>query len=363
MIERASIRFHKVKSCGLYRQRARNSEMGSFTEIVNNIYNWSSSGGRLIQNTCTYEVNEDTDMDFLETYLVSMKHDPSSGDYFVAMWNRTHDSGDSVYALDPSTTVDNLSEGALHRGNLPSQSIPGYATYFWLMPSQNTIATITFGTPRTGMKPFSHWLESFIKTESRYVRFDENDQFLGYAIGNNQPNNDLVARFTRTLHKNPAKRDLILRSREQIRGVIRRINLDRGQPVHEGAVDKLLNLIGIANSSGHMPHEIPLTYELNYTPSEAELNQIIVNYESGQDNGSWQDVGFKFPQNNVFGADEKEWLSKSYSKGKISIDVEWVVAGQLLNMVALKASINSRREELEALLPAIREVSASTQVA
>lgn len=363
MIEKASVRFHKIKSCGLYRERARKPELGSFTEIVNNIYNWSNSQGRLIQNTCTYEVNEDSDMDFLETYLVSMKHDSISGDYFIAMWNKTHDSGDSVYALDASATIDNVNEQALYKGNLPSHSIPGFATYFWLMPSQNTIATITFGTPRTGMKPFSHWLESFIKTESRYVKFDDNDQFIGYAVGDNKPNAELVPRFTRTLHKNPAKRDLILQSRDQIRGVIRRIKLDRAQPIHEGTVDKLLSLIGIANRNEHMPHEIPLTYELNYTPSEAELNGIIDNYESGQGNGSWEDVGFKFPQNNVFGADEKEWLSKSYCKGKISIDVEWVVIGQLLDMLNLKTSINSRREELMNLLPAIREVDAEIQVA
>ena len=360
-MERASIRFHKVKSCGLYRPRARTPEMGAFTSIINNVYNWLNSGGRLIQNTCTYEVNEDFDMDFLETYLVSMKHDSTTGDYFIAMWNKTHDSGDSTYALDPTATVDNISEQALHRGNLPAQSIPGYATYFWVIPSKNTIATITFGTPRTGMRPFSHWLESFIKTESRYVRFNENDQFIGYAEGTNQPITDLEPRFTRTLHKNPAKRDLIIRSREQIRGVIRRINLDRAQPVHLGAVDNLLSLIGITNSNQHMPHEIPLTYELNYTPSESELTRIIANYESGQDNGSWEDIGFKFPQSNAFGADEKEWLSKSYSKGKISINVEWLVMGQLLDMEDLKGCINERREELIALLPAV--LRAATQVA
>jgi hypothetical protein len=363
MIEKASIRFHQVKSCGLYRARSRTPEIGSFTEIINNIYNWSNTGGRLIQNTCTYEVNEDFDMDFLETYLVSMEHDPTSGNYFIAIWNRTHESGDSVYGLDPTTTVGNVNERALHGSNLPAQSIPGYATYFWIIPSKNTIATITFGTPRTGMKSFSHWLKSFIKTESRYVRFDDNDQFIGYAEGSNQPNSELEPRFKRTLHKNPAKRDLIIRNRGYIRGVVRRINLDRAQPTHVGTVDKLLSLIGITNSNEQMPHEIPLTYELNYTPSEAELDLIITTYEAGLDDGSWEDIGFKFPQKNVFGADEKEWLSKSYSKGKISIDVEWVVLGQLLDMDNLRVSINSRRKELIALLPTVREVNVATEVA
>lgn len=363
MIEKASIRFHEIKHCGLFRPRARTADLGSFREIVNNIYNWSNSGGRLIQNTCTYEVNEDFEMDFLETYLVGMKHDPTTGDYLLAMWNRTHDSGDSVYALDPNTTVDNVNERALHKGDLPPQSIPGFATYFWLVPTQNTIGTITFGTPRTGMKSFAYWLESFIKTESRYVRFDESDKFSGYAEGENQPNPELEPRFTRSLHKNPAKRHLIVRNREQIRGVIRRIYLERAQPVHQDAVDRLLRLVGIAHQNDQMPHKIPLTYELSYTPSEAELTHMIATYEEGTETGSWEDIGFKFPQNNVFGADEKEWLSKSYSKGKINIDLEWVVVGQLLDMINLKEKVNARREELLALLPSMRVVREAPQVA
>lgn len=348
MTEKASIRFHKIKHCGLYRERGRSPEMGSLRDIIRNIYNWSNVNGRLIQNTCTYEVNSAFDMDFLETYLVSMKYDIDSGDYFIAMWNRTHDSGDSVYALDPTATIGNLNKKALHKGDLPSKSIPGHATYFWIIPSKQTIATITFGTPRTGMNPFSHWFESFIKTESKYVRFDDKDKFIGYSKNTKKPIKDLVPRFTRSLHKNPFKKDLILENRIHILGVIRRIRLDRSQPAHKGAVERLLGLVGIANKSDQIPHTIPLTYELDYTPTESELTGMISSYENSE---SWEDVGFKFSSKNGFGADRKEWLSKSYSKGKIHIEVDWLVPGQLLDMAKLKTVVSKRRDELMELIP------------
>jgi len=335
--------------------------MGSFSEIANNIQNWSNTKGKLIQNTCTYEVNEDFDMDFLETYLVAMKHDAETGDYFLAMWNRTHESGDSVYALNPNTTIDDIGEGALHKGDLPAHSIPGFATYFWLMPSKNTVATITFGTPRTGIKQFSYWLENFIRTESRYVRFD-NDEFLGYANGDNPPNSELIPRFARTLHKNPAKKDLIINNRDEIRGVIRRVTLARSQIAHEETLGHLTRLFG-SKSKELIPHEIPLTYELGYTPSKVELDRIIEAYEEGSGTGNWEDVGFKFSQTNKFGADEKEWLSKSFSKGKMSIDLEWVVSGQLINMDSLKTQVRARRDEFIALLPIARLVKPVEEVA
>lgn len=363
MLEKASIRYHKVEQCGLYRPKARKPEMGSFASIIDNVYKWSNTGGKLIQNTCTYEVSEDFDMDFLETYLVSMKHNVTTGDYFLAMWNKTHDSGDSVYALDPATAVDHLSKGALHKGNLPAKSIPGYATYFWIIPAQNTIATITFGTPRTGMRSFSYWLENFIATESRYVAFDDDDNFMGYAVGENDPNPELEPRFVRKLHKNPGKRDLILKNRDKIKGVIRRITLDRAQSIHAGTIDKLLSLVGITDPNFLVNHKIPLSYELNYTPTADELDHMIEEYENSHSVGSWEDIGFKFPQNNSFGADEKEWLSRSYAKWQIGIDVEWVVIGQLLSIDNLMKSVNGSRTELMELLPILKSADKITKAA
>ncbi|WP_138518301.1 hypothetical protein [Limnobacter alexandrii] len=348
MIETASLRFHKVKHCGLYKQLGRKAEFGSFKEIVENVKNWSSHSNRLVHNTCTYEVSADADMDFLETYLVSAKHESSTGDYVFATWNRTHNSGDSVYGLDPSTAVDSVSKGALHKGNLPAKSIPGYASYFWLIPSSNTIATITFGVPRTGMKPFAYWLESFIRAESRYVRFDKEDKFLGYAAGTSAPNPDLHPRFERSLHRNLPKRDIIIKYRSHITGVVRRINLTRTKAAHLTVLEKLGSLMGVSSQTSNQI-DVPLTYELKYTPSEADLDAIIKAYEGDSSTSNWEDVGFKFPASNAFGANQIEWLSKSYAKGQASIDVAWVVPGQLLDMQVLLNTLTKRRSELVAL--------------
>ncbi len=86
-MEKANIRFYKVKKCGLYKPLARNATLGSFKEISNNIFNWSKAKNRLIQSTCTYEVNDDFDMNFLETYLMSMKQSESYNDYILTTWN------------------------------------------------------------------------------------------------------------------------------------------------------------------------------------------------------------------------------------------------------------------------------------
>lgn len=351
MSETASIRFQKVKNCGIYKRKARNASLGSFHDISNNIFNWSNSGSRPIQNTCTYEVHSAWEMEFLETYIVSIKNDTNTGDYFIAMWNRTHDAGDSVYALNPSATVDNISTSTFHRGNLPPDSIPGFATYFWLIPNKNTMATITFGTPRTGMSAFSYWLENFILTESRYTRFDSNNNFLGFASGSNTPNPNLEPRFKREMHRNPAKLDLIRSHRQQITGLVRRINLSRTQQVHESTLDRLARLAGLNQNSPNIPTETQLSYELSFTPSEAELEELIQPFEENIPQNGWEDVGIKFSQSNLFGASKIEWLSKSYAKSQINLDVDWIIHGQLLDMDDLKNKILGRREELIALIP------------
>lgn len=343
-MESVNLRFHHVKHCGLYKRHARTAEFGSFSEIIDNVHTWSSHGGRQIQNTCTYEVSPDSQLDFLETYLVSIKHDSSTGDYVLATWNRTHESGDSVYGLDPSATVDSVSKSALHKGNLPAQMIPGYASYFWVIPSMHTIATITTGTPRTGMKPFSHWLESFIKTESRYPRFRDGE-FIGYANQSGVPNPELHVRFERSLHRNLPKRDIIVKYRPHITGVIRRINLIRTKANHSTVLNQLGALIGLGVQTS-VTVDVPLTYKLRYTPSETDLKEIIQSYDADEGKSGWEDVGFEFPASNTFGADEIEWLSKSYAKGKASLNLQWVVPNQLLDMNSLLTTLKKRRAEL-----------------
>ncbi len=349
-MEPVNLRFHHVKHCGLYKKNGRNAVFGSLTQILNNVNHWSSHGGRQIQNTCTYQVCADSELEFLETYLVSIKHDASTGDYVLATWNRTHESGDSVYGLDPSAAVDSVSKNALHKGNLPAQMIPGYASYFWVIPSKHTIATITTNSPRTGMKPFSHWLESFIKTESRYARF-ENSNFLGYADNDGAPNPDLHVRFERSLHRNLPKRDLIIKYRPHITGVIRRINLIRTKANHTSVLNQLGALMGLGVQTS-VTVDVPLTYKLRYTPSEDDLNEIIRSYEADEGKSAWEDVGFEFPESNAFGANDIEWLSKSYAKGKASLNLQWIVPNQLLDMQVLLTTLTHRRDELIRLFSA-----------
>lgn len=350
-MEKSNIRFYEVKQCGLFKPHGRNASVGSFQAITDNVFNWSKVKKRLVQSTCTYEINDDFEMDFLETYLVSVKKENSNGDFIITTWNKTHDSGNSVYALDPGTTIDSVNAKAFHKGNLPATSIPGYATYFWMLPSINTMATITFGSPRSGMAPFSYWLESFINTQSRYCHLNPaGNKIIGYSDGSSPPNSELEARFKRFLHKNPAKKEMIVKNRSKISKIIKRVKLDRTQIVHTKALDSLSRIFGFSQKPELTDSELSLTYEMGYTPTKDQLKEIISTYESSDCLTNWEDVGFVFPENNSFGANKKEWLSKSYAKTKLQLDVDWIIPGQLLNTEKLIETIQSRRPELIKLL-------------
>lgn len=350
MSERASIRFYDVKHCGLFKARARQSTLGSFSEILHNIYNWAGEPGRLVLNTCSYEVDEDFEQEFLETYLVSAQKYSATGDYLFCFWNRTHASGDSVYALDAGTQLTNVSEKTFHQGNLPESSIPGYATYFWFIPSKSAMATITFGNPRSGMNAFSYWLESFFRTESRFAAFDESDQFIGYRAADGSIHNDLEPRFGKQLYRNPSKRQLILSNCQHIRGVVRRINLERGQVADKGLIDSLKSRVGISTETEVHDHDVSLKYEFSYTPTESEVQEMFSAYEASPSKSNWEDVGFVFPDNNSFGAAKKEWLSKSFAKIKLTVDIEWILVGQLVKGDVLLQTLHSHRSELLNLL-------------
>lgn len=350
MTERASIRFYNVRHCGLFKKKARKSTLGSFNEVLHNIYNWASEHGRLVLNTCSYEVNEDFEQEFLETYLVSAQKCRDTGDYLFCFWNRTHASGGSVYALDAGTQLTNVSEQTFHQGDLPESSIPGYATYFWFIPSRSVMATITFGSPRSGMNAFSYWLESFFRTESRFATFDEGDQFLGYSAADGTIYSDLEPRFTKELYRNPSKRQLILSNCDHISGVVRRINLERGQVADKSLIDNLKSRVGISTETEVYEHDVSLKYEFSYTPTESEVQEMLSSYEISASKSNWEDVGFVFPDNNAFGAAKTEWLSKSFAKTKLAIDIEWILIGQLVKGDVLLQTLYTHRSELLNLL-------------
>lgn len=319
----------------------------AFSELLT-IYNWSQSN-RLIQNTCTYEIQNDSEMDFLKTYLVSATKNEFTGDYLFVYWNQTHETGDGHYALNPTSIVGQESSSQFHRSNLPEASIPGYATYFWFMPDSNKMATITFGSPRSGMNAFSYWMKGFLKTESRYARFDNEDNFLGYSDSDATPIEDLEVRFTKSLHKNPSKQQMIINNHSYIKSVIRRIRLDRSQALHTDALGKLKELMGISGTQFDT-QQVPLNFKLDYQPSRAEIISMIDDYENSPTRTGWEDVGFVFPESNSFGAEPKEWLSKSFAKTKVSFNVDWVLAGQLVNGSQLLNSIVSQRTDLISLM-------------
>lgn len=350
MPERASIRFYDVKQCGLYRPRARHSTLGSFNEVLHNIYNWATEPGRLILNTCSYEVNDEFDQEFLETYLVSAQMHNETGDYLFCFWNRTHATGDSVYALDAGAQLTNVSEQTFHQGHLPESSIPGFATYFWFIPSKSVMATITFGNPRSGMNAFSYWLENFFRTESRFATFNGQDKFIGYSAPDGSIYDDLEPRFIKSLYRNPSKKQLILSNCQHIRGIVRRINLERGQVADKGLLDSLKNRAGMSTNTEIHEHDISLKYEFTYTPTEREVQEMFSQYETSVVRTNWEDVGFLFPDNNGFGAQKVEWLSKSFAKIKIVVDIEWVLIGQLAKGDILLQTLKAHRSELLNLL-------------
>ncbi|MEZ8718399.1 hypothetical protein AB6D81_20675 [Vibrio splendidus] len=342
MSEKASVRFYRVNKCGLAKRHARQCSIGSYKSVIENIYNWAK--GKYIQNTCTYEISEDSEMEFLQTYLVSAQRNSKENEYLFTFWNRTHESGDSVYALDSTVKMGDLSSKSFHKGNLPESSIPGYATYFWFLPNKGVFATITFGNPRNGLAPMSYWLENFLVTESRYAKF-EGLVFKGFEAMDGTLHQDLEPCFRKELFDIPAKKSLIMQYSSHIKGVIRRVHLSRGIEVDETTFLGLSKILGMKKAELE-ESDMSLSYELSYVPTQEELKDIIEQYETTATRGKWEDVGFKFSESNDIGMNKKEWLSKSYAKAKISLEVEWVIVGQLLNTPHLLKTINSHKQEL-----------------
>lgn len=345
MSKNASILFNKITHCGLFKPMAKRSTLSSYDQLLDNMHKWVNSKDMQIINTCTYNPNS-SNKEFLETYVAHLSKDNDTGDYFLVLWNRTHESGDSVYALDPTTKTKKITTSSFKSGNLPANHIPGFATYFWIIPSKMSFATITFGTTRTGTPSLQHWINNFYKHESRWAHYNDKDKFIGYKNpnANEDLNTELEPRFKYIRFINPAKYKLITKNFTSIIGTKQKVVLNRKELLDEGCIKSLFNKAGVGTGYTSRDSSVHLTYDIDIIPTKEKIAELILQAE--EKDHSWEDIGFKFPKKNNFGADEVEWLGKSYAKTRFEVNAEWIIENQLVDFEDLKLELNNARKRL-----------------
>ncbi|MDO9597027.1 MAG: hypothetical protein Q7J47_04830 [Azoarcus sp.] len=325
MREKAKISFYEISDCGYFKRGKEHPVFGSIAATLQNLDDWSQ--GKSLAETKTFEPADGEDVH--PAYLMDIR---KLGDtWLVSIWNQTPANESGVASIRGNSSVGSAE---VVMNDIEKGSIPGFATYFWFIPSRNLFASIRFQHLWTGQQSLQKYVEAFLASFSNHVVYSDDDdqvEILGYA---NDPAKDapinLYPRFRTGLLRKPGARELIQQNRINIRKVIRKtvLKLDREEDLSKW--QSLLRWTHMEEPAKH-PDKVRVQYELNGAMTEDDLQAIFEDWDAGHES-EWDDYGFMFLGQSA----QPYWLSHTLARSQFELDVtrdseEVVNAESLLN--------------------------------
>ncbi|MFJ5428231.1 hypothetical protein ACIPUP_03580 [Pectobacterium actinidiae] len=337
ILETATITFYRIQKCGYYLYGAAEPAFGGCSELLADLAMWAN--GKTLKQTKTYEANEEV----LPAYLLDVKQD--SDNVVLLLWNEVPSTDQSVPSVEenaqfgtgPAVILNSIQEG----------SIPGFATYFWFIPSLNLVASIKLNHPLTGQKAMQCYLQHFLKQSSSHVVAESVEMedgthevvIKGYKVNpedDELPKKKHYPQFVSGLVKNPGKHEVIRQNANNVTKIEKVVELDVSKADEFSLWQKLLINMHISQ-----PQNADVSTKIRYELSpDVDLNDIegmINDWNENSDTNSC-DYGF------VFKGDSKMyWLSRSLARTKFPLNLERQDA-EFVSSASLLAELVGKRD-------------------
>lgn len=344
----ARIRFYSIEECGYYSRgkngKKGNLEFGKVDEVLRDLENWIK--GKKLNETSTYGDERDS---MYPTYCYGVQSN-DFGDYFITTWNKTAESSKPIASIAGDGLVGKAN---VNLTEILNGYIPGFPTYFWIIPSLNKIATIQFSEKKQGLVELRTYLKRFMESFSSYCVKGQTEEeesgevsieILGYSnMGSNFPR-PLTAQFRTKFYENINRNlDFIREKRIKIKKIFRQTSLSRDTNEQATILGNIFSFTGLIDQKKET-QKVKFDYAIELpSPSEEELNQIISSWEEKANDldNSQEKLGF-----HVAGEEQKViWVDSSYFSQNFEIRVSQE-NDKFISLDSLKHSISDIRQSI-----------------
>ena len=237
----------------------------------------------------------------------------------------------------------------VHINAIVANSIPGYATYFWVVPGRNVIASVRFVHTVSGQRPMREYVERFLATESPYVVSAQNgdgeDVIAGYAQDGRNIERVLYPKFRTVAFVKRGRSEYVINNYARIKRVIRRGHLTVANAVDRRAWEGFIGFLrGRRPGQNQVVVDKSAYVELEYTPSQAELREMIAAETEADESGPWDDMGFKLQ-----GEKQVYWLGRSTASDTFLLPIERINE-EIVDLNQLAETLNDHRARILRLL-------------
>jgi hypothetical protein len=265
--------------------------------------------------------------------------------WVFATWNEvpSHEAGVASVQLDSKVGAPQV-----NLNSIPKNSIPGYATYFWVIPSMNLLATIRFGRPVSGQANMVGYVNRFLSQFTSYTIWKDpssaNAHILGYTDEPDNVPKKVRPSFKTSAFVKPGLREHIIQHWADVRKVVRRGHVSTYKKVDRDMIQGFLRFI---RSSVNTPHIVQQSayLELEYRPSLDELKEMIAAEDGDNEAFGWDDLGFVLNGE----AGKTYWIGRSNAVGDFNLQIKRVDE-ETVELESLVKALNDNRPQILKLL-------------
>lgn len=345
MITEVNVWLFNIAVCGYYDTKRANKNnpavFGQMGSTLNNIEQWCR-GQRLV-DTSTYKGMDGHEIP--QTYFLCLET-AQNGDYLLGLWNRLHTHSNQISSVGVDDVIGQV---RTETTDIDDDRIPGYATYFYVMPQAGRVACIRVKHPLNGLSNFTKYVYSFLTSVNpqHVVLGEPNDNgdivVRGYKPrqGDEEPTANLRARFRLSTIPRIGESDYITENSHLIHKVITKTTINTALQEERRWWQTGLALLGLGAKveEGGPTGEVVIKSELPMTFTREEITQVIEEWQQRQNDDfeAEDDIGFC-----LRGETSARWLSKSYARRSFQLDIDWIDDEQVDAQGLLEKLIQNR---------------------
>lgn len=345
MIEKAHVCWYRIRRCGYYAKRGDPvAAFGELTQTLADMQRWGR--GKQLGHTVTFQASEDS----LPIYLLDLQGDNDA--WVLTLWNETATTDGQVPSVFATSSVGSAQ---VVMNDVKQGTIPGFATYFFFVPSLSAVAAVRFQHLAYGHLGMRKYIDSYLKRCSSHVVFgpdpeggaDADVAITGYTERPGDELRQLHPTFKSDLATLPGRFDLLVSRSRDIVKVRRREVLNLKDQTQRDWWQRMLGRTGLSDHKVRA-QSVRVQYDLNQmddTFERDELRSYIDQWEAGAQNDEWNDVGFVLKGD----SNHTHWLSHSVARGELSCDITRDSA-EVVNAASLLRELKRQKPVLQKML-------------
>jgi len=333
MVE-VNIKLYEILKCGYYKNRSKDPSFGSTKLTIEQVVDWVKD--KPIRANSTYDPPLDSSL--LKAHFLNILKS-KTGDYYFSIWNAVPATEQNAVAAISGSSVLGLAN--MEFSDFKKDYIPGFATYFWLSPIENRLATVRFRRSYNGHQSFKALMQGFLSNNPTYALLkkdlaNESVTISGYDI--EEKSDPRFLYFPKFRTSSMTKHGPISYIKKNISRVTKILGRTRLVPGIKKALIKynfLFGLFGIRTLKENLNSDFEVKYEIPCSLSLMEFNEI---YETWKSDDAQIDVGFRI-------GGELIWLSHEIQKTEIELEIP-MENKELYSLNAIMEQIERNKERI-----------------